>query len=123
MKSWLLAQAETTDAEGEASTTEAVITASNDDGTGGGSDGGAPDGTGIRQAATGIQASFDRGLFGDVALVTAINGVDHQVDFRIASEIIGASWVWLVILALVLAYSIVSGLERRRSDKDGESSS
>ena len=62
-------------------------------------------------------------MFGDIAIVTGFNNVDHQVDFRTAAEIIEASWMWLVILALVLAYSIVSGLERRRSSTEGDASS
>ena len=74
------------------------------------------EGGGIREQATGMQADFDDGLFGHVEGGSlSISGVDHHVDYRMAVEEIKASWVWLVVLALVVAWSIVSGLERRRS--------
>jgi hypothetical protein len=77
---------------------------------------GPPEGSGIRETPTGIQADFDSALFGDVEGGTiSISSVDHQVDFRMAFELIKSSWVWLVVLALVVAWSIVSGLDRRRS--------
>ena len=31
-----------------------------------------------------------------------------------AVEVIEASWAWIVLLGLVIAYSIISGLDRRR---------
>jgi hypothetical protein len=96
------------------STTEAVFFAAGDSPPTGPP--GPPEGSGIREAATGIQANFDDGLFGDVeGGDLSISGVDHQVDYRMAVELIKSSWVWLVVLALVVAWSIVSGLDRRRS--------
>ena len=77
---------------------------------------GPPQGSGIRETPTGIQADFDDALFGDVEGGTiSISRVDHRVDYRMAFELIKSSWVWLVVLALVVAWSIVSGLDRRRS--------
>jgi hypothetical protein len=35
-----------------------------------------------------------------------------------AVEIIKASWVWAAVLALLIAWAIVTGLERRRDDLD-----
>jgi hypothetical protein len=31
-----------------------------------------------------------------------------------AVEVIESSWAWIVLLGLVIAYSIISGLDRRR---------
>ncbi len=99
-------------------------------GQGGGPDGGDPDeqgtdgdgatnafapgGSGIRAAARGLQANFQGDLYGDVRSVSALNGIDFQADFNMAVEVIEASWAWIVLLGLVIAYSIVSGLDRRR---------
>ena len=94
-------------------TTAAVFIAASDDPPEGPS--GPPEGSGIREAETGIQADFDDDLFGEIEGGSiSINTVDHQVDYRMAGELIKSSWVWLVVLALVVAWSIVSGLDRRR---------
>ncbi len=34
------------------------------------------------------------------------------------TEVIEASWVWIVLLGLVIAYSIISGLDRRSALSD-----
>jgi hypothetical protein len=102
---------------------------------GGGSDGGgsgneatgsdgsiqafAPGGSGIRAAARGLQANFQGDLYGDVRSVSALNGIDFQADFNLAVEVIEASWAWIVLLGLVIAYSIISGLDRRRPTLNG----
>ena len=101
---------------------------------GGGSDGGgsddegtgsegsiqafAPGGSGIRAATRGLQANFQGDLYGDVRSVSALNGIDFQADFNLAVEVIEASWAWIVLLGLVIAYSIISGLDRRRPTLD-----
>ena len=104
----------TTTEDTTSTTTAAVFIAASDDPPEGPS--GPPEGSGIREAETGIQADFDSALFGDVEGGTiSISSVDHQVDYRMAFELIKSSWVWLVVLALVVAWSIVSGLDRRRS--------
>ena len=74
----------------------------------------APGGSGIRAAARGLQANFQGDLYGDVPSVSALNGIDFQADFNMAVEVIEASWAWIVLLGLVIAYSIISGLDRRR---------
>jgi hypothetical protein len=48
-----------------------------------------------------------------------VTGTDFQADFSLAVEVIEASWVWIVLLGLVVAYSMVSGLERRSALRDG----
>jgi hypothetical protein len=85
-----------------------------DDGVPPGSDG-SPEGSGIRQTARGLQADFDAGLYGDVSAISPITGVDYQARFSMAVEIIEASWAWIVLLALVIAWSIVSGMDRRKT--------
>ena len=76
-------------------------------------------GGGIRQAGRGLQANFDSGLFGQVGDVSPITGVDYQARFSLAAEVIESTWVWMVLLATVIAWSIVSGMERRRSQLPG----
>jgi hypothetical protein len=44
--------------------------------------------------------------------------VDFQADYNMAVEIIEASWGWIVLLSLVVAFSILSGLDRRRRNPD-----
>jgi hypothetical protein len=129
----------TIDSDDETSTTTTLAgttttTASSDDddstlvaigaGEGGGSDGGppgsgGPEGSGIRQTARGLQANFDGGLFGEVSPISPITGVDFQARFSMAVEMIEASWVWIVLLSLVIAWSIVTGMDRRRSQPLG----
>jgi hypothetical protein len=104
----------TTTTSSDDGTASTLIAAGGDDDLPPGSDG-SPDGSGIRQTARGLQADFDGGLFGEVGAISPITGVDFQARFSMAVEIIGASWVWMVLLALVIAWSIVSGMERRRS--------
>jgi len=79
-----------------------------------GSDG-SPEGSGIRQTASGLQANFDGGLYGEMTSISPLTGVDFQARFSMAVEIIEASWAWIVLLSLVIAWSIVSGMDRRKS--------
>jgi len=95
------------------STDSTLISAGVDDELPPGSDG--PEGSGIRQTARGLQANFDGGLFGEVSAISPITGVDFQARFSMAVEIIEASWAWMVLLALVIAWSVVSGMDRRRT--------
>jgi hypothetical protein len=76
-------------------------------------DGVAPDGSGIRAAARGLQADFQGGVYGEVRTVSALNGVDFQANYNMAVEIIEASWGWMILLGLLVAHSIISGLDRR----------
>ncbi|MGA7227310.1 MAG: hypothetical protein WBZ45_03750, partial [Acidimicrobiia bacterium] len=77
--------------------------------------GGPPAGSGIRAAARGLQANFDGQIFGKVKgdrpdLATT----DFNVDFALAAEVIEASWAWMILLGLTIAWAVVSGVERRR---------
>ncbi len=69
--------------------------------------------TGIRSATRGVQVDFDGGLFGEVPTVNLSLDVG-AVDFSMAVEVIESSWAWLAILGLVLGWSAVTGLDRRR---------
>jgi hypothetical protein len=69
-------------------------------------------------AARGLQANFQGDVFGEVRGVSYVNGVDLQADYNMAVEIIEASWGWMALLGLVVAYSILSGLDRRRRRRD-----
>lgn len=76
---------------------------------------GPPPDSGIRQAATGIQASFGTNAYGDVtAGGPDVLGVEFDADYTIAAEIIESSWVWMLGLVLLIATAIVSGMDRRR---------
>ena len=77
-----------------------------------------PDGSGIRAAATGLQANFQGDLYGEVRTVSALNGVDLQADYKTAVEIIRSSWAWMVLLGLLIAWAIITGLDRRRDKLD-----
>jgi hypothetical protein len=83
-----------------------------------GDDGSAPDGSGIRAAARGLQADFQGGVYGEVRTVSDLNRVDFQADYNMAVEIIEASWGWMILLGLLVAHSIISGLDRRGSGLD-----
>jgi hypothetical protein len=72
------------------------------------------DGSGIRAAARGLQADFDRDLYGEIRTVSSLTAVDVRAEYNMAVEVIRASWAWIVLLALLVGYSIVSGLDRRR---------
>jgi len=82
----------------------------------GGSGGGAgPDGSGIRAATRGLQADFQADLYGEVRSLSSLDGTDFRADYNMAVEVIEASWAWIALLGLVIAYAIVSGLDRRRT--------
>jgi hypothetical protein len=81
-----------------------------------GGSGAISEGSGIRAAARGLQASFQGDLFGEARTVSSLGGVDLQAEYTIAAEVIRSSWAWMVLLGLVIAWAIVSGLDRRRHD-------
>jgi hypothetical protein len=96
-------------------TTTTIAPTHGEDGSGGG---GSSQGSGLRLAARGLQANFQGDVYGDIRGVTDLNGVDFQADYNMAVEIIEASWGWIALLGLVVAYSILTGLDRRRSRSD-----
>lgn len=84
------------------------------DSDGGSDEGFGPGGSGIRAAARGLQANFQGDLYGEVRSLSSLNGIDFQADYSMAVEVIEASWAWMVLLGLVVSYSIISGLDKRR---------
>lgn len=110
----------TTVGDGSSDTSIPALAVSNSGsgGSGGGGSGIGPEGSGIRAAARGLQASFQGDLYGEVRTVTALGTVDLQADYNMAVEVIKASWAWMVLLGLVIAWAVVSGLDRRRSLTD-----
>jgi hypothetical protein len=77
--------------------------------------GGPPDGSGLRETTRGIQTNFDGGLFGDVKPMPKLTSVELGADYMMAVEVVESWWAWMGVLGVVIAWSIVSGLERRRT--------
>jgi hypothetical protein len=105
----------TTTTPGNSTDSEAIISADEDGSDGLGTSSG---GSGIKAAARGVQANFQGDLFGDARTVSSLGGVDLQADYTIAAEVIRSSWAWMVLLGLVMAWAIVSRLDRNRPDLD-----
>lgn len=79
---------------------------------------GPPPGSGIREADTGMQADYESDLFGKVEMEKpSVMGVELSADYLIAVEVIEASWMWMLGLGLVIAWAIVSNVERKRPGK------
>jgi hypothetical protein len=75
-----------------------------------------PTGSGIRETASGMQANYSPGLFGSMAVgQPEVLGVELTADYKMAVEVIESSWVWMVVLLVVIAGAIVSGLDWRKS--------
>ncbi|MDH3190524.1 MAG: hypothetical protein OEM39_07830, partial [Acidimicrobiia bacterium] len=107
---------ETTTTSESSDFTDSVVIAAEEAPPGG--SGGPPEGSGIREAPIGLQVAFDGGLFGTVgSLGTHFAPVDHNVDFRVIAETIGASWVWIIILGSLIAWALVSGLDKKLEGK------
>ncbi len=76
---------------------------------------------GLRDNENGVMADFTPGLFGNAAIETPeVMGVAIDANYSMAVEVISASWVWTVALLLLVVTAIISGLDRRRSDKTAE---
>ncbi len=80
----------------------------------GGSGGGPGDG-GLRDTGTGIQGNFQASLFGEMAPMTALEPADVVLDYKMAVEVIESSWGWMLLLGGVIAWSVVKGLDRRKT--------
>jgi len=52
--------------------------------------------------------------------VSSLTAVDVRAEYNMAVEVIRASWGWIVLLALLVGYSIISGLDRNRGAIDTE---
>ncbi len=70
---------------------------------------------GLREASIGIQAAFDGGRFGSLEGADfEVMGIDIAPNYTMAVEVIESSWVYLLVLIMLIAAAIVSGLDRRR---------
>jgi hypothetical protein len=81
-----------------------------------------PERSGLRAAARGLQANFEGDLYGEVRAVSSLTAVEVRAEYNMAVEVIRASWGWIVLLALIVGYSIISGLDRNRGAIDTEGS-
>lgn len=96
-------------------TSTTIVEAAGGPELGGGGGGLISTGSGIRAATRGLQANF-QDVYGEFRPFSSLNGVDFQADYNMAVEVIESSWAWIVLLGLVVAYSIISGLDRRKGD-------
>ncbi|MEX0864106.1 MAG: hypothetical protein WD269_04435 [Acidimicrobiia bacterium] len=69
-------------------------------------------GTGLRVGESGVQADFGSDMFGGHLMAPEVLGL--SIDYRTAVEIIGAHWVWLLVLMLVITGALVGGIDRKR---------
>lgn len=95
----------TTIDSGETTTTVVTGAGGDDDGSGGGGDG-----AGLRQTSIGVGGDVPRGLFGPTPEVL---GFDVTAGYANAVELIEASWVWVLGLALMIAAALIKGIDRR----------
>lgn len=74
-----------------------------------------PPNSGLRATDSGVQVNFESGLFGAMEMgKPEVLGVELTPDYKMAVEIVEASWIWMIGLALVIAGAIVTGIDRRR---------
>lgn len=78
---------------------------------------GPPPGTGLREADMGIQADYDATIFGNMEMdEPQVLGFEVAAEYRLAAEAIEASWMWMLSLGVIVAWAIVSNMDRRRFD-------
>lgn len=96
----------TTETEGDDSQRPGFVVAS-----------GPPPGSGLRDAAAGVQADYTSGMYGpmDMGDSPQVLGVEFDARYSMAVEVIRSSWVWIIALAVIITAAIVSGIDRRRS--------
>jgi hypothetical protein len=69
-------------------------------------------GSGLRVGESGVQADFGSDMFGGDLMAPEVLGL--SIDYRTAVEVIGAHWVWLLVLMLVITGALVGGVDRKR---------
>lgn len=75
-----------------------------------------PPDSGLRESTTGLQANFETSLFGDMEGPQVLS-FEATADYLIAYEAIESSWVWVAGLSALIAWAIVSNMDRRRPFK------
>lgn len=73
-----------------------------------------PDDPGLRRASIGLQVGYQDGRLGEIAEAPDLLGVAIEPSYALAAEVFESSWVYLLVLLLVIATAIVSGIDRRR---------
>ena len=73
-----------------------------------------PSNSGIRESERGIQANYDSSLFGEMEMGPEVLSFNVSNDYLIASEVIESSWVWMAGLAAIIAWAVVTNMDRRR---------
>jgi hypothetical protein len=72
-------------------------------------------GSGLRVGESGVQADFGSDMFGGDLMTPEVLGL--SIDYRTAVEVIGAHWVWLLVLILVITGALVGGIDRKRGKR------
>ncbi|HEX9762110.1 MAG TPA: hypothetical protein VGA97_03325 [Acidimicrobiia bacterium] len=72
-------------------------------------------GGGLRVGESGVQADFGSDMFGGDLMAPEVLGL--TIDYRTAVEVIGAHWVWLLVLMLVITGALVGGIDRKRGKR------
>lgn len=94
---------------GETTTTVVAGVGGDDDDPGGGGDGGGLQ-SGLLQTSIGVGSDVPRGLFGSTPEVLSFEVAPGYAN---AVELIEASWVWVLGLALMIAAALIRGIDRR----------
>ena len=77
-----------------------------------------PPNTGLRETPKGVQADYSTELFGAMDMEDAeVLSVELEANYSMAVEVFSSSWIWVVALLVIIATAIVTGLDRRRTDK------
>ena len=68
-----------------------------------------------------MQADYESDLFGNMEMEKpSVMGVELSADYLIAVEVIEASWMWMLGLGLIIAWAIVSNVQRKRPLTEGQ---
>ncbi|MGH8945053.1 MAG: hypothetical protein ACRDVL_02765 [Acidimicrobiia bacterium] len=102
----------TTTTEASDVTTPLAAAGGGDTGGPGGGDGGGSGTTasGLRPTQVGVGSDFETGLFGSMPEVLAF---EIDPGYANAVELIEASWYWVLALALLIAATLIKGIDHR----------
>ena len=104
----------TTTTEPPGTTTTTTTTAPDDDGSAIFVADRPPPDSGIRDSIRGLQADYDRSLFGADMMEPEVLAFEVSSDYLIATEAIESSWMWMAGLGAIIAWAVVSNMDRRR---------
>lgn len=76
----------------------------------------APPASGLRAPAIGLMADYRPGSMGELDMGRVeVLGAELEADYALAVETFEAARIWLAVLSLLIAASLVSGVDRKRS--------